>query len=123
MHKLISLAIIAVALAGCPQVKATEGDVIACAKAEEAAVSKGLSILVVAADVAAAIGVISAGGVDAIPAAIEPLIAKSGEPIVACAINTVAPGVGPALGSAGHADLAPTPRALVLAHYGWRFSK
>lgn len=122
MFKLLVL--VTILSVGCTQLKSDETNVIDCAKTEASVVSKGVSVLQVAGDVAAALAAYEVGGVTAVLAGVEALVAKYGEPIVACAVNAQpsAP-ITAGSGSASHGELAPTARQATLAHYGWRFAK
>ncbi len=108
--------------AGCAQVKADEANAIACAKAEASVIAKGASVLQVAGDVVSALALYETGGTSAVLAGIEALVAKYGEPIVACAVNAAPAAAVAGAGSASHAELAPTAKQVVLGHYGWRFA-
>lgn len=121
---------------GCssPTVKNVEGNVIACSKAELATATSGTSVITVAVETAAAIAAaVATGGLEAALTAIEVLIAKYGEPIVACAVTKGAsqpdapkPMGLVASGKTNMVDLVfDTHRSLarqVVQHYGWKVS-
>lgn len=103
---------------------------IICAKAEAQAVKNNISVLDAAGDVAKAVVTIGiafatggmAAGEAAIIAEVEPLIAKYGEPVIACAFGKAGiqlPGTG---SGASTAFLVDVP-ANVTKHYNWRIVK
>ena len=97
--------------------------VLRCGEVEAAAVAASVSVLDVDRAVEAAIALASSGGFTAVEQAIEGLIVKYGEPIVACAVLR---GLEPASSGAGAplvAAAAPEPtapavvrRQLAIAH-------
>lgn len=130
----VCLFTLVVGLPGCNTSLATTADgAVDCAKAEASLVAKGLKVLDVAADVAVAATKIAiayaAGGATAAEAAllaeVEPLIAKYGEPIVACTFGKLP--IATSTARVGAGSNAPPDvidvRAIVFAHYGWRIAK
>ncbi len=127
------IVIVCLAVCSCSWFKSeattVKADVIDCAKAEETAVTHGSSVLQVALETAAALAAtVETGGLSAVLPAIEALIGKYGEPIVACAVMKQLP---PATTTPTPAPVAtakpavvkpgvPELAAAVVAHYGWK---
>jgi hypothetical protein len=108
------------------EVKSTEAQISACAKAEESAAAKGVDVIQLAEEIVAEAAVIAASGgvVAALETAVLPLIEKYGEPVVACVVkDKLGIGQGSAAGSGSASHAAPSPEHLLLfelaAKRGW----
>ena len=116
-------AFVAMSCKGAPAPVAQAATVaIDCAKTEAQAVAGNTSVLQVAADVQSAIAA-AQGGLSQLEAAIEPLITKYGEAIVACAIERE---LAPAPSGSATAQATPTQaqslaERLIVMHQ-WKFA-